>query len=61
MPLALTPDHYDAWLDPRHQDPEDLRALLTQPADGQLDAKPVSLAVNNVRNNGPQLLDEIAP
>jgi putative SOS response-associated peptidase YedK len=61
MPLALTPDHYDAWLDPRHQDPEDLRALLTQPADGQMDAKPVSLAVNNVRNNGPQLLDEIAP
>lgn len=58
MPLALTSDHYDAWLDPRHQDPDELRALLTQPGGGHLDARPVSPAVNNVRNNGPQLLDE---
>ncbi|MFF1475144.1 SOS response-associated peptidase [Streptomyces mirabilis] len=61
MPLALTPDHYDSWLDPHHQDPDELRALLTQPADGHLDARPVSTAVNNVRNNGPQLLDAITP
>ena len=60
MPLALTPDHYDAWLDPRHQNADDVRALLTRPADGHLDARPVSPAVNNVRNNGPQLLDEAA-
>ncbi|MCX5008983.1 SOS response-associated peptidase [Streptomyces sp. NBC_00638] len=59
MPLALTPDHYDTWLDPHHQDTDDLRALLTQPAEGHLDARPVSPAVNNVRNNGPHLLDEI--
>ncbi|MFF4519492.1 SOS response-associated peptidase family protein, partial [Streptomyces mirabilis] len=49
-----TPDHYDSWLDPHHQDPDELRALLTQPADGHLDARPVSTAVNNVRSNGPQ-------
>lgn len=61
MPLALTPDHYDSWLDPHHQDPDELRALLTQPADGHLDAWPVSTAVNNVRNNGPQLLDASTP
>ncbi|MFD8393728.1 SOS response-associated peptidase [Streptomyces sp. NPDC059680] len=60
MPLALTPDHYDTWLDPRHQDPDDLRSLLDQPAGGHLDARPVSTAVNNVRNNGPQLLEEVA-
>ncbi|MFD4371300.1 SOS response-associated peptidase [Streptomyces sp. NPDC058486] len=57
MPLALSPDHYAAWLDPHHQDTGDLRALLTQPAGGRLDARPVSPAVNNVRNNGPHLLD----
>lgn len=57
MPLALSPGHYDAWLDPHHQDTGDLRALLTQPADGHLDARAVSPAVNNVRNNGPHLLD----
>ncbi|MEU6809942.1 SOS response-associated peptidase [Streptomyces sp. NPDC046831] len=61
MPLALSPDHYDAWLDPHHEDPAALRALLTQPADGHLDARPVSPAVNNVRNNGPQLLEEATP
>ncbi len=54
-------DHYDSWLDPHHQDPDELRALLTQPADGHLDARPVSTAVNNVRNNGPQLLDALTP
>ncbi|MEU8456407.1 SOS response-associated peptidase [Streptomyces griseoaurantiacus] len=57
MPLALTPEHYDAWLDPAHQDPEALRALLSQPAGGHLDAREVSTAVNNVRNNGPHLLE----
>ncbi|MET8766799.1 SOS response-associated peptidase [Streptomyces sp. NPDC004658] len=60
MPLALTKDHYDAWLDPTHQDPDTLRALLGQPADGHLDARPVSTAVNDVRTNGPQLLDPIS-
>ncbi|WP_333773584.1 SOS response-associated peptidase [Streptomyces sp. IBSBF 3136] len=60
MPLALTEDHYEAWLDPTHQDPDELRSLLAQPADGHLDTRPVSTAVNNVRNNGPQLLDEVS-
>ncbi|MFI1168146.1 SOS response-associated peptidase [Streptomyces sp. NPDC020801] len=61
MPLALTEDHYDDWLDPRHQDPGELRELLSPPAGGHLDARPVSPAVNSVRNNGPQLLEETAP
>ncbi|MFF5504766.1 SOS response-associated peptidase [Streptomyces roseolus] len=56
MPLALSPDHYDAWLDPHHQDTGDLRALLTQPAGGHLETRAVSPAVNSVRNNGPHLL-----
>jgi putative SOS response-associated peptidase YedK len=57
MPLGLTPDHYDTWLDPAHQDTADLRALLTQPAGGRLDTRRVNPAVNSVRNNGPELLD----
>jgi putative SOS response-associated peptidase YedK len=52
MPLALTEDHYEAWLDPAHQNPDHLRALLSQPADGHLDAPPASKALNN----GPHLL-----
>ncbi|MFJ4776762.1 SOS response-associated peptidase [Streptomyces sp. NPDC088762] len=56
MPLALAPADYEAWLDPSHRDPDALRALLKAPAGGRLDVRPVSTAVNNVRNNGPELL-----
>ena len=38
---------------------EDLLALLTPAAPGQLDAFPVATLVNNVRNNGPELLDPL--
>ncbi|MGW6963265.1 hypothetical protein ACWGET_04260 [Streptomyces zaomyceticus] len=55
----LTPDHYDTWLDPHHHDTGELCALLVQPADGQLNAQPVSMAVNSVRNNGAHLLDAL--
>ncbi|OEV10008.1 SOS response-associated peptidase [Streptomyces nanshensis] len=57
MPLAIDPEGQADWLDPAHDDPDELRSLLTSPADGHLDARPVSTAVNNVRNNGPHLLD----
>lgn len=57
MPLTIAPDDQAAWLDPAHHEPEELRALLTSPAGGHLDARAVSTAVNNVRNNGPHLLE----
>lgn len=58
MPLALAPADYAAWLDPGRQDPEELSRLLASPAGGRLDVRPVTAAVNNVRNNGPHLLDD---
>ncbi|MEU9715830.1 SOS response-associated peptidase [Streptomyces sp. NPDC047976] len=61
MPLALAPADYDAWLDPGHQDPDALRALLATPAGGRLTARAVNTAVNNVRNNGPELLEDARP
>lgn len=51
--------HADAWLDPAHTDPDELRALRRTPADGLLTATPVSTVVDNVRNNGPQLLEPV--
>jgi putative SOS response-associated peptidase YedK len=59
MPLAIPREGWGTWLDRDEQDLERLRSLLAQPAAGHLAARPVSTAVNNVRNNGPQLLDEV--
>jgi putative SOS response-associated peptidase YedK len=59
MPLMLTPDKYEAWLDPRISDREQLLGLLQPAAPGLLEAYPVSTRVSNVRNNGPDLVEPI--
>ncbi|MCW2846425.1 MAG: response-associated peptidase [Marmoricola sp.] len=59
MPLMLSPDRYDAWLDPRRHDQDDLLALLEPAAPGRLEAFPVSTLVSNVKNNGPELLEPL--
>ncbi|MCW2827244.1 MAG: response-associated peptidase [Marmoricola sp.] len=56
MPLMLSPDRYDAWLDPRRNDRDDLLALLEPAAPGRLEAFPVSTLVSSVKNNGPELV-----
>ncbi|WP_434596278.1 SOS response-associated peptidase [Streptomyces sp. A5-4] len=60
MPLMLLPDRWDAWLDPARTDAQDVRALLTPPPGGLMRAYPVGTAVSNVRNNGPELLEELS-
>jgi putative SOS response-associated peptidase YedK len=55
MPAVLAPHAWDAWLDPGHDDPDALQALLV-PADG-FEQVPVSTLVNSVRNDGPELLE----
>ncbi|MFD7444211.1 SOS response-associated peptidase [Streptomyces sp. NPDC059909] len=59
MPLMLTEDRWDAWLDPRRTDVDELRALLAPPPPGLMRAYPVTTAVSNVRNNGPELVEEL--
>jgi putative SOS response-associated peptidase YedK len=60
MPLLVEPDRYDAWLDPRTTDVDTLKGLLVPAAPGRLEAYPVGTEVNNVRNNGPDLLAPLA-
>lgn len=55
MPLMVTPEARERWLDPRVSGAE-LLDLLAPAAPGVLEAFPVSTAVNSVRNNGPELL-----
>jgi putative SOS response-associated peptidase YedK len=62
MPLMVDRERWAAWLDPdpdKRVPVEERLALLTPAAPGQLDAYPVATLVNNVRNNGPELLDPL--
>lgn len=60
MPLVLPRDRWDAWLDAAVTEPDDVRALLAPSAPGRFVAVPVSTRVNNVRNNGPELVEPAA-
>ncbi|WTK83481.1 SOS response-associated peptidase [Kribbella sp. NBC_01510] len=44
---------------PRNHDVDQLRGLMAPPVDGSLDMYAVSKAVNNVKNNGPELLEPL--
>jgi putative SOS response-associated peptidase YedK len=59
MPMLVEPRRYAAWLDPQLSDPDALKKLLVPAAPGRLEAYPVSTEVNNVRNNGAELLDPL--
>ncbi len=58
MPLMVEPERYAAWLDPTGAQDSPLD-LLAPAAPGRLEAFPVSPAVGNVRNNGPELLEPL--
>jgi putative SOS response-associated peptidase YedK len=61
MPVILPPEAWDTWLDRENEDLELLGRLLI-PAPPQLIVlRPISTAVNNVRNNAAELMDEVAP
>jgi putative SOS response-associated peptidase YedK len=51
MPVAVPVDGYAAWLDG-----SEAEALLARPAAVPLVIEPVGLAVNNARNDGPELV-----
>jgi putative SOS response-associated peptidase YedK len=59
MPLMVERERWGAWLDPSASARDDLLSLLVPAAPGRLEAFPVSTDVNNVRNNGPSLVEPI--
>lgn len=61
MPMFIQPGAYDEWLDPAPRSTDELLGLLVPAAPGRLDAFAVSTAVNNVRNNGPELIAPLPP
>jgi putative SOS response-associated peptidase YedK len=56
MPVVLEPELEAAWLD-ADAEPEDLRRLLAPVADDLLVAREVGDFVNNVREDGPHLIE----
>lgn len=61
MPAILPPSAWDTWLDRENDDLELLGQLLVPSAPQIITMHPVSTEVNNVRNKGEQLTEEIDP
>jgi putative SOS response-associated peptidase YedK len=61
MPLLVEPGRYSRWLDSTVSDSDRLLDLLVPAAPGRLEAFPVTTLVNDVRNNGPELVEPLAP
>jgi putative SOS response-associated peptidase YedK len=59
MPMIVEPKSWEAWLDPGITDADEVRRLLEPAMAGRMEAFAVSKAVNNVRNNGPSLLEPL--
>jgi putative SOS response-associated peptidase YedK len=59
MPAVLEPDMVEPWL--HGGDPELLAALVHPAAEGTLERHAVSRRVNDVRNDGPELVEPVAP
>jgi putative SOS response-associated peptidase YedK len=57
MPVVLTGEAVDYWLDPREEDTESLRKLLAPAPDDALVKLSVSQRVNSVKNDDPACLE----
>ena len=60
MPLVLSPDRWEEWLDVSGSVPPD--RLLAPPADdwlADIEIRPVGRAVGDVRNNSPELIQPV--
>ena len=56
MPVILSDRDADDWMNPREPDPHALKRMLIPAAEELLEMTPVSPLVNNVLNEGPELL-----
>jgi putative SOS response-associated peptidase YedK len=61
MPLILPPAAWDRWLDPELNDVEEVGTFLVPAPKELITFHPVSTEVNNVRNKGEHLVDEVDP
>jgi putative SOS response-associated peptidase YedK len=60
MPVVLERDVLDAWLDPQVSGRNELEALLRPAPAGTLAVRAVDRRLGDVRNNGPELIEDVA-
>ncbi len=60
MPVMLPPSAWGQWLDPDFADLDALGKLLVPAPARLMTVHPVSTAVNNVRQKGPELIEAVA-
>ncbi len=61
MPVIVPDDAWAMWLDPGLDDPAELHGLFEPSDDIELRIQAVSPLVNNVRNDGPALIEPFDP
>lgn len=61
MPVILSPDDYDVWLDPALDTPNQLSPLLKPYPPETMTVYPVRPRVNSFTNNDPQLIEPYWP
>jgi len=59
MPAIIAPEHFDAWLDCRPGTATDIVELLAPAPEDFLDIIEVSRALNNPRNEGPEVQEPV--
>ncbi len=60
MPVILSPEVYDLWLDPEVREPDQLLSLLAPYPGEDMEACPVSRRVNSPSNDEPGCVERVA-
>lgn len=61
LPVIISPDNFDRWLDCVGQEPRDVAGLMQPVDDDFLEVIPVSTKVNRVANAGPDIQRPVEP
>jgi len=59
MPVILSPEDYETWLDPKVEDKKKLQAMLRPFVASEMEAYPISTIVNNPRNDVEKCVERV--
>ena len=56
MPVILSPDYYNAWMNPKETSTSRLKSLLIPYASDRMKAYPISTLINSPKNDSRELI-----